>query len=99
ESGALLAGDLSNTNIYLPEDTSTHRTVRTAFEEQVQWAVEAGVDFFIAETFSYLAEALLALEVIRETGLPSVVTLAIHQPGVTPDGATPGEACKALEDA
>jgi betaine-homocysteine S-methyltransferase len=99
ESGTLFAGDLSNTNIFVPDDEESHRQVRTAFEEQVTWAVEEGVDFFIAETFSYLGEALLALEVIKGTGLPSVVTLAIHQPGVTPDGGSPGEACKRLEDA
>jgi betaine-homocysteine S-methyltransferase len=99
ESGTLFAGDLSNTNIYVPDDGETHRHARTAFEEQVAWAVDEGVDFFIAETFSYLGEALLALEVIRETGLPSVVTLAIHQPGVVPEGETPGEACKRLENA
>jgi len=30
------------------------------------WAVEGGCDYFIAETFSYLGEALLALEVITQ---------------------------------
>ena len=38
------------------------------FEEQVGWAVEAGVDFIIAETFSWLGEALLALEAIKAAG-------------------------------
>jgi Methionine synthase I (cobalamin-dependent), methyltransferase domain len=39
--------------------------VRAAFEEQVAWAAEAGADMIIAETFSWLGEALLALEAIR----------------------------------
>ena len=49
------------------------------FEEQVGWAAEAGVDFIIAETFSYAEEALIALDVIKQAGLPAVVTMA-HAP-------------------
>src|SRR5881628_2151835 len=48
ESGALLAGDICNTNVFAPEDDS-RATVRAMFEEQVGWAVDAGVDFVIAE--------------------------------------------------
>jgi betaine-homocysteine S-methyltransferase len=69
------------------------------FEEQTQWAVEAGVDFVIAETFSHAEEALIALDVIKQAGLPAVVTLAVHRHPVTRDGLTPAEACKRLEDA
>src|SRR5689334_3938693 len=69
ESGALLAGDICNTNVFFPDDESSHRAARAMFEEQVGWAVEAGVDFVVGETFSYAGEALLALEVIEETGL------------------------------
>lgn len=35
-------------------------------QEQVKWAVEEGCDYIIAETFGYLGEALLALDVIKE---------------------------------
>src|SRR5688572_21210286 len=52
ESGALLAGDVSNTNIYVDGDAKSERTVREMFEEQVGWAAEAGVDFVVAETIS-----------------------------------------------
>jgi betaine-homocysteine S-methyltransferase len=69
------------------------------FEEQVAWAVEAGVDFIIGETFSWGQEALLATEVILKTGLPAVVTLAIHREPVTREGWTPEEACRRLEAA
>ena len=34
------------------------------FEEQVGWAVEAGVDYVIGETFDWAEEALIALDVI-----------------------------------
>jgi len=69
------------------------------FDEQVGWAAEAGADFVIGETFSWGEEALIALESIKATGLPSVITLAIHQEPNTRDGWTPEDACKRLEDA
>src|SRR5690242_6920211 len=47
ESGCLAAGDLSNTNAFAPDDTA-RRDVRAMFTEQVQWIVDAGMDFVIA---------------------------------------------------
>ena len=98
ESGTLFAGDICNTNVYAPDEESRRR-VRAMFEEQVGWATEAGVDYVIGETFSYGAEALLALEAIKGAGLPAVLTLAIHREPETRDGWTPEEACKRLADA
>jgi betaine-homocysteine S-methyltransferase len=98
ESGTLFAGDLSNTNIFTG-DAESRRAVRAMFEEQAAWAAESGVDFIIAETFSYAEEALIALDVVRKTGRPAVVTLALHQEPTTRDGFSPAEACKRLEDA
>src|SRR5690606_21890421 len=46
-TGALLAGNICNTNVYEPDNPTTHRMVRDMFEEQVAWAVEAGVDYII----------------------------------------------------
>ena len=97
ESGALFAGDICNTNLYSP-DQATRGEVRAMFEEQVAWAAEAGVDFVIAETYSWVGEAELALDVIKEAGLPAVVTLAVHREPVTRDGFSPEEACKRLEE-
>jgi betaine-homocysteine S-methyltransferase len=98
ESGALLAGDICNTNVFLGDDESSN-AARAMFEEQVGWAIDAGVDFIIAETFTWGGEALVALDVIKQTGLPAVVTLSVHQEGVTPDGYTPEDICKRLEEA
>ena len=98
ESGALFAGDICNTNIYA-DDAESKNAARAMFEEQVGWASEAGVDFIIAETFSHVDEALLALEVIKEAGYPAVVTMISHQADTTRDGLRFGEACKRLEDA
>src|SRR5438132_10968662 len=88
ESGALLAGGLSNTNVYADDDES-RRAVRSMFEEQVGWAAEANVDFIIAETFDYFEEGMIALDVIQEAGIPSVVTFVVHQAEQTRDGVTP----------
>jgi betaine-homocysteine S-methyltransferase len=96
ETGALFAGDVCNTNVY-SEDEESKRTVRGMFEEQVGWAADAGVDFVIAETYSDLGEALIALEVIKQAGLPAVVTMGIHQDPQTRDGYPPDEACSVLE--
>src|SRR5215468_11067612 len=43
ETGTLLAGNLSNTNVYEP-GPAAERAVRSAFEEQVSWAAEAVAD-------------------------------------------------------
>jgi methionine synthase I (cobalamin-dependent) len=95
EHGSLLAGNLCNTNVFAPDDES-RAAVRAMFDEQVEWIVEAGVDFVIAETFSYGEEALIALEAIQRAELPAVVTLAIHRAPETREGWSPEEACRRL---
>ena len=57
ENGSLVAGNICNTNVFKPGDAAAARQVRHMFEEQVGWATEAGVDFIIAETISWLGEA------------------------------------------
>ena len=99
EGNALVAGNVSNSNIFVEGDPESARTVRAMFDEQVGWAVDEGVDFFVAETISHVGEALLALEAIKETGLPAVINLAIFRDPHTREGLTPAEACKRLEDA
>ncbi len=98
DTGALLAGDICNTNLFTPDDDA-RRAVRQMFEEQVGWALEAGVDFIIGETYAFAEEALIATEVIKSSGLPAVVTLAMHQLPETREGWSPEDACKRLEDA
>jgi betaine-homocysteine S-methyltransferase len=98
ETGSLAAGDLCNTNAYAPEPEA-QMAVRRMFDEQMEWIAHSGVDYVVAETFSYAAEALIALEAIRAAGLPAVVTLAIHQAEQTRDGWSPEDACRRLADA
>jgi betaine-homocysteine S-methyltransferase len=92
----LVAGNISNTTIYAPGDAAVAREVRAMFDEQVAWAAEAGVDLIIAETFSYHGEAMLALEAIRRTEIPAVVTLAMHLEGLR-DGLALRESMRRLE--
>jgi betaine-homocysteine S-methyltransferase len=99
EQGGLLAGNVCNTNVYAVGEPAAYRQVRTMFDEQVGWAVEAGVDFVIGETFSYAEEALIALEVVKKAALPAVITLAVHRAPETREGWSVGEACRRLADA
>jgi len=99
ETGTLFAGDICNTNIFDPNDAASHKAVRAMFEEQVQWAVDAGVDFVIGETFSYAQEAVIATDVIKQAGKVAVITLAMHQADVTRESWTVADACKRVEAA
>jgi betaine-homocysteine S-methyltransferase len=98
ESGALLAGNICNTNVWEAERPETHKAARAMFEEQVGWALEAGVDYVIGETFCWQAEALAALEVIQAAGKPAVITFAPGNRGLLHD-AEPVQACARLADA
>jgi betaine-homocysteine S-methyltransferase len=99
EGDALVAGNICNTWAYDPDDPeSSGDVVREMYREQVRWAVEAGADFIVAETNDYLGEALIGVEVIREHGLPAVVTFASTSE-TTMDGYELDEACKQVEDA
>lgn len=99
DTGALFAGDLSNTSIYDPNDPATHEAARRMFDEQVSWAVDAGVDFMVGETFAYAGEALLATQAIKRASLPAVITLAIHRTDLTRDDLTVTVAAQRLEAA
>ena len=94
----MIAGNVANTCVYDPNDNSTIAECRKMFEEQVAWAKEAGVDFIMAETLSWLEEAKIALKVIKEADMIAVTNITIHQEAKTRDGYTPEDACKCLED-
>lgn len=72
----LVAGNISNSNIWHPTDKAMQKQVRAMFEEMVTWGQEEGVDFFIGETFYFAEEAFCALDVIKEAGLQAVLTIA-----------------------
>jgi betaine-homocysteine S-methyltransferase len=98
EGDALVAGNVCNTWEYDPaRHAETEMIVRPMFEEQVRWAKEIGVDFIIAETFNHLGEALIALDVIKQSGLPAMVTFAAKGEE-SYDNHPWAQACKILED-
>jgi betaine-homocysteine S-methyltransferase len=55
------------------------------------------VDFFIAETFYYAGEAQIALEQVKKTGLPVLVTMLAQE--TSRDGKSPVECARILADA
>jgi betaine-homocysteine S-methyltransferase len=95
----LVAGNLSLTWMYEPDGESSKNRVRRLFDEQLEVQVDEGVDFIIGETFSWLGEALLAVECGKATKLPTMVTMSFENEDVTPEGKTPAECARALADA
>jgi betaine-homocysteine S-methyltransferase len=100
KTDTLFAGDICNINIYDPADRKALSEVARIFEEQVGWAADAGVDYIVAETFSWGGEALMALEAIRKySKVPAVVTVAQHREETTREGWSMAETCQRLEAA
>jgi betaine-homocysteine S-methyltransferase len=97
--GDLMAGNISNTNIWDPADRQKQAEVRGMFEEMVGWAVEERADLVIGETFYYAGEALTALEVAKDSGLPVVLTIAPMAQNAMMDDVGIVETCQRLEQA
>lgn len=93
----LFAGNISNSNIWNPDDRSAQKQVREMYEEMVGWAMEEGVDYIIGETFYFAEEAFMALDIIQAAGVPSVVTVAPMGENVMRDGWQIVDTCKELE--
>ena len=94
----MICGDVANTNIYDPGDKKTLKECQKMYEEQVQWAKDANVDFIVAETISWVEEMKIALRVIKDANLISVVNFAIPRGDITRDGYSAEDACKIMED-
>lgn len=95
----LVAGNLSLTWMYEPGSPRAADRVRRTFDEQLAVQVEEGVDLIIGETFSWLGEALIAVERARATRLPVMVTVCFENQPVTSEGRTPADCARALQDA
>jgi betaine-homocysteine S-methyltransferase len=92
----LVAGNLSLTWMYEADSSAAADKVRKTFDEQLAVQVDEGVDFIIGETFSFLGEALIAVERGKKTGLPVMVTICFENTDETADGKSAAEAAKAL---
>lgn len=99
-TGTLMAGDLSNTTIFEPNNAEAIEKVKAMFKEQVIWAREEGADYIVAETLATYEESVLALEAVKEygQGLPAVVTLSTTSKSTTLEGMPFGETCRKLEE-
>jgi len=95
----LVAGNLSLTWMYEPGSPAAADKVRKTFDEQLAVQCGEGVDFIIGETFSWLGEALIAVERGKKTGLPVMVTICFENKDETAEGKSAAEAAKALLDA
>ncbi|XP_022100785.1 betaine--homocysteine S-methyltransferase 1-like isoform X2 [Acanthaster planci] len=105
-TGTLMAGNISNTNIFVDTVPDYREKIWQIFKEQLEWIVEAGADYVVAETFDNFGEALLATQACKEFAkdIPCVVTLTSHQGLVdgkpaTMDGVKYNEAFNRLADA
>ncbi len=93
---SLVAGNISNSNIWNPEDPKSQQEVRKMFAEMVEWAVDEGVDYFIGETFYFAEEAFAALEVIQQSKKPAVITIAPMGENILRDNWDIIDTCKEL---
>lgn len=95
----LMAGNISNSNVWEPDNPEAKAKVRESFEQMVKWAVEEGADMIIGETFYYLGEALLALEIIKSYNMPAVITISVLPSNKTKDGFSITESLTTLDEA
>ena len=93
----LMAGNISNSNIWNNKDTTQNKEVKRMFEEMIGWAVDEGADILIGETFYYAEEAFTALKVMKQSGLPCVITIAPMGENIMRDGFSIVDTCKELE--
>jgi len=94
----LMAGNISNSNIWEQDNKKIQSEVRNMFAEMIKWATEEKADFIIGETFYYAEEAFVALEEIKKSGLPSVITISPMGENKMKDGYTILETCKNLKN-
>ncbi len=93
----LMAGNISNSNIWKEGDNDSQNEVHRMFSEMVDWAVDEGADILIGETFYYAKEAYTALDIIQKAGLPSVITIAPMGVNSMMDGVSVLDTMKELE--
>ncbi len=93
----LMAGNISNSNIWNQNDKKSQTEVEKMFSEMVGWAVDEDADILIGETFYYAEEAYTALKIMKEAGLPTVITIAPYGENIMRDGVSILDTCKELE--
>ena len=93
----LMAGNISNSNIWKEGDKQAQKEVESMFVEMIGWAIDEGADMLIGETFYYAEEAFKALEVMKKSKLPTVLTISPMGENKMRDGRSVVDTCKELE--
>lgn len=100
---AVVAGSIGPSGKILAVRETTEEQLAEVFAEQAQALAAGGADWIVLETFSELAEILLALRVVKEsTGLPVVASMSYDagpQRTRTMMGARAEECAATLEEA
>lgn len=103
EAGALTAGSIGPSGKILAVGEAQESELTEAFTAQAAALAEGGADVIVLETFSELAEILLALEAVRKaTGLPVIASMSFDsgpQRTRTMMGAKAEDCASALEEA
>jgi len=99
EGDALVAGNLCLTWAYEPDDQTAANHVRRLFDRQLEVQMEAGIDFVIGETFTWLGEALIATERAKKAGLPVITTMAFEKEPRSYEGDSASDCARKLSDA
>lgn len=77
----------------------TDEEIKRSFREQLYCLLLEGVDGLILETYYNLAELKMVLEIARkETDIPIVTNVSMHEPGYLEGGIVLTEALKELEN-
>ncbi|XP_035682715.1 betaine--homocysteine S-methyltransferase 1-like [Branchiostoma floridae] len=101
DTGTLMAGNICKLNLFDPNNSGWKEKAEVMFKEQLEWAVEGGADFVVAESFFAFAEAMFALQCAKKyaKGLPVVVTLNLQRHSELIDGVPIQTALKELAEA
>lgn len=97
---ALVAGNLSTTSQPLePVGTMTYEALLENYKEQIQYLVEAGVDYLAAETLLSLEEAMVICDAAAEVcELPLTISFTCEGDGRMYFGGDVVEAAAALQE-
>jgi methionine synthase I (cobalamin-dependent) len=102
-SGALVTGSIGPSGKIMAVGEASEAQLGPLFAEQAQALAEGGADLIVLETFSELAEILLALRMVKEsTGLPVIASMSYDsgpQRTRTMMGAKAEDCAIALEEA
>jgi betaine-homocysteine S-methyltransferase len=99
EGDALVAGNLSLTWAYDPKDRDSAKHVRELFDHQLRVQMDEGIDIVIAETYTWLGEAVIATEAAKATGLSVVTTMSFEKAPASYEGDSAADCARRLVEA